>query len=307
MTARLRLGTRGSPLARRQADLAIDALRAVDPEFGVAGAVEVVVIRTTGDQVTDRPLAEIGGKGLFCKEIETALLERRIDIAVHSLKDLPTWLPDGLMIGAVLNRADPRDVLIARVGAGLADLPAGALVGTTSPRRQAQVLARRPDLRIAPLRGNVGTRLQKIEAGVVDATLLAQAGLERLGVEVQGCPLAPEEFLPACGQGVIALECRAADGAIRDLLDRLDHPPSALATRAERALLEALDGSCHTPIGGLAEFEAGGLRLRALLAWPDGSACIRTERVGSPADAARLGRDAGHELRTRAGPHYPGF
>lgn len=307
MTARLRLGTRGSPLARRQADLAIDALRAVDPEFGVAGAVEVVVIRTTGDQVTDRPLAEIGGKGLFCKEIETALLERRIDIAVHSLKDLPTWLPDGLMIGAVLNRADPRDVLIARVGAGLADLPAGALVGTTSPRRQAQVLARRPDLRIAPLRGNVGTRLQKIEAGVVDATLLAQAGLERLGVQVRGCPLAPEEFLPACGQGVIALECRAADGAIRDLLDRLDHRPSALATRAERALLEALDGSCHTPIGGLAELEAGGLRLRALLAWPDGSACIRTERVGSPADAARLGRDAGHELRGQAGPSYPGF
>ena len=307
MSAPLRLGTRGSPLARLQTDLAAAAMRAVDPALATDGAIEVVVIRTTGDRVTDRPLAEIGGKGLFCKEIEAALADRRIDVAVHSLKDLPTWLPDGLVLGAVLERADPRDVLITRDGCRLDELPADALLGTTSPRRQAQILARRPDLRVAMLRGNVSTRLQKIADGVVDATLLAKAGLDRLGMDLRCCVLEPEELLPACGQGTVALECRVDDDATRELLARVDHPATATRSRAERGLLEALDGSCHTPIGGLAELDGDRLRLRALLAWPDGSACLETGRVGALSEAAALGLDAGHELRRRAGLAHPAF
>ena len=176
MTARLRIGTRGSPLARAQTALVVRALEQAWPELAAAGALEVVVIRTTGDRVTDRPLAELGGKGLFCKEIEAALLEGRIELAVHSVKDLPTWLPEGLSLGAVLPRADPRDVLITRDGGDLDGLPAGAAVGTGSPRRRAQLLARRPDLRVVGFRGNVGTRLAKLAAGEVDATLLARPG-----------------------------------------------------------------------------------------------------------------------------------
>ena len=307
MSARLRLGTRGSPLARLQAGLAAAALRSTSPGLAAPDAIEIVVIRTTGDRITDRPLAEIGGKALFCKEIETALVERRIDVAVHSMKDLPTWLPEGLVLAAVLERADVRDVLISRERGGLADLPANALVGTTSPRRQAQVLARRPDLRIGLLRGNVQTRLARIEAGAVDATLLAKAGLDRLGIEAPGVVLAPDELLPACGQGLIALECRADDAATRAALERVDDPAGALATRAERGLLEAVDGSCHTPLGGLAEIDGDSLRIRGLLARPDGSAMVRAERRGPAAEAARLGREVGLELRAAAGPDYPAY
>ena len=204
MSLRLRIGTRGSPLARAQTALAVGALGRAHPDLAEPGALEVVAIRTTGDRVTDRPLAELGGKGLFCKELEAALLERRIDLAVHSIKDLPTWLPEGLVIGAVLARADPRDVLISRNGAGLDRLPPAAVVGTASLRRQAQLLARRPDLRVVNFRGNVETRLRKLAAGAVDATLLALAGLERLGIEPPGATvLAPEVMLPAVGQGAI--------------------------------------------------------------------------------------------------------
>jgi hydroxymethylbilane synthase len=300
----LRIGTRGSRLARAQTDLVRRALAAAHPELAAPGALEIVVIRTTGDRVTDRPLAEVGGKGLFCKEIEAALLERQIDVAVHSIKDLPTWLPEGLVIGAVLEREDPRDVLIARPPAAIADLPQRAVVGTASVRRKAQLLARRPDLRVVNFRGNVDTRLRKLAAGEVDATLLALAGLRRLGIEDGGIVLSPEEMLPAVGQGAIGVECRADDAAGLAWLAVIDHPASSASVRAERALLAALDGSCHTPIAGHAEIAGGRLHLRALIARPDGSACLRAERAGASESAEALGREVGLELRARGGPGF---
>ena len=301
---RLRIGTRGSSLARAQTDLVCRALAAAHPELGAPDALEVVTIRTTGDRVTDRPLAELGGKGLFCKELEAALLERRIDLAVHSIKDLPTWLPAGLVLGAVLEREDPRDVLLARPPASIAALPEAALIGTASVRRKAQLLAKRPDLRVVNFRGNVDTRLRKLAAGEVDATLLALAGLRRLGIDHAGVVLGPEEMLPAVGQGAIGIECRADDHASLALLAAIDHAASSACVRAERALLAALDGSCHTPIAGYAAMSDEGLRLRALIARPDGSACLRTRRTGAPADAEALGREAGEELRKRAGAGF---
>jgi hydroxymethylbilane synthase len=301
---RLRIGTRGSRLARTQTDLVCRALAAVHPELAAPGALEAVVIRTTGDRVTDRPLAELGGKGLFCKELEAALLEGRIDLAVHSIKDLPTWLPDGLVLGAVLEREDPRDVLLARTPTPIAGLPQGAVIGTASIRRQAQLLARRPDLRVVNFRGNVETRLRKLAAGEVDATLLALAGLRRLGVDHAGVVLGPDEMLPAVGQGAIGVECRADDGPSLALLAAIDHAASSACVRAERALLGALDGSCHTPIAGYARMSDEELHLRALIARSDGGQCLRTERTGAPGDAEALGRDAGEELRARAGPRF---
>jgi hydroxymethylbilane synthase len=300
----LRIGTRGSRLARAQTDLVCRALAAAHPELAAPGALEVVVIRTTGDRVTDRPLAELGGKGLFCKEIEAALLERRIDVAVHSVKDLPTWLPEGLVLGAVPERADPRDVLIARKPATIAELPQGAVIGTASVRRKALLLAHRPDLRVVNFRGNVETRLRKLAAGEVDATLLALAGLRRLGIEDVGIVLSPEEMLPAVGQGALGIECRANDAGSLALLAAIDHPASAACVRAERALLAALDGSCHTPIAGHAAIAAGLLHLRALIARPDGSECLRSERVGPAEAGAALGQEVGLELRARAGPGF---
>jgi hydroxymethylbilane synthase len=303
--ALLRIGTRGSPLARTQTAMVCQALAEADPALAAEGAIETVVVRTTGDRVVDRPLAELGGKGLFCKELEAALLERQIDLAVHSMKDLPTWLPDGLTIGAVLAREDPRDVLIARAAAGLEALAAGAVVGSASLRRQAQLLAHRPDLRVVNLRGNVETRLRKLAAGEVDATLLALAGLRRLGIMPAGAViLAPEMMLPAVGQGVIGIECRAGDARTRTLLAALDDPPTGACLRAERALLATLDGSCHTPIAGYAEADGPNLRLRALIARPDGSVCLRAERRGALADGEALGGDAGRELKARAGPGF---
>jgi hydroxymethylbilane synthase len=303
--ARLRIGTRGSPLARAQTDLVCRALRSAHADLAEPDALEVVVVRTTGDRITDRPLAEFGGKGLFCKELETALLEGTIDLAVHSMKDLPTWLPDGLAIGAMLEREDFRDVLLAQGATSLAGLPRGAVVGTASLRRQAQLLARRPDLRVVSFRGNVETRLKKLAAGEVDATLLALAGLKRLSLDPGlGTALAPEEMLPAVGQGAIGVECRSGDETVRALLAAVDHAPTSACVRAERALLAALDGSCRTPIAGLAEISEGSLRLRALIARPDGSLCLTTERRGDPASGEALGRDAGEELRARAGPAF---
>jgi hydroxymethylbilane synthase len=305
MTTRLSIGTRGSPLARVQTALACRALQEAHPELAAPGALEVVAIRTTGDRAVDRPLAELGGKGLFCKEIEAALLARRIDLAVHSMKDLPTWLPDGLVIGAVLPRGDPRDVLIARAPTTIAGLPQGALIGTASVRRRAQLLARRPDLRVVNFRGNVETRLRKLAAGEVDATLLAQAGLKRLGIEPAGAViLAPEVMLPAVGQGAIGIECRADDEGARALLAAINDPASSACLCAERALLAALDGSCHTPIAGYAELAGGRLSLRALIARPDGSESLCAARSGAIAEGEALGRDAGRELKARAEPGF---
>src|SRR5918996_746474 len=280
MTGVVRIGTRGSPLARTQTELVCRALCKADPALAAPGALEVVAIRTTGDRVVDGPLAEVGGKGMFCKELEAALLERRIDLAVHSMKDLPTWLPEGLVIGAMLPRADPRDVLIARAGpCRIADLPQHTVVGTVSLRRRAQLLARRPDLGMVTLRGNLDTRLRKLEAGEVDATLLARAGLDRLGREPVGAMvLEPDEMLPAVGQGAIGVECRA-DDPIRALLAAIDDAPTSMCVGAERAMLDVLDGSCHTPIAGHATIERGRMRLCGLVLRPDGSEVHATEQT----------------------------
>jgi hydroxymethylbilane synthase len=301
----LRIATRGSALALCQTALVRERLIAAHAELGRAGAVEIVTIRTTGDRVQDRPLAEIGGKGLFAKEIEEALYDGRADLAVHSLKDLETRLPAGLALAAILPRADPRDALIARSAADLTALPRGARVGTSSLRRRAQLLSRRPDLAIVPLRGNVDTRLARLAAGAVDAIVLALCGLERLGrAGLATAILEPAIMLPAVGQGALALECRADDEEVRNLLRPLDDPETALCVAAERAMLAALDGSCRTPIAGLAEIAGGRLRIEGLLATPDGGAMIRARREGPAAAAAALGADLGDELRRRAGPEF---
>ena len=301
--SRLRLGTRGSPLALKQAEETRDRLAAAWPELALPGAIELVVIRTSGDRVQDRPLAELGGKGLFVKEIEEALLDDRIDVAVHSLKDLPTWLPDGLALAAALPRADVRDALVTLDGLpDITALPAGAVVGTCSLRRQAQLLMRRPDLRVVTLRGNVGTRLARLAEGACRATLLAMAGLERLGLADKGRPLPAEHLLPAVAQGAIGLEVRAGDDATRALLAAVGDAATWRRVSAERACLAALRGSCTTPVAVLADELGSGLRLRALLVLPDGSQPLFLEQVGDEAEA--LGSAVGAELRGRAGPAH---
>jgi hydroxymethylbilane synthase len=296
----LRIGTRGSPMALLQTRHVRARLLTAHPDL--EGAIETVVIRTTGDRVQDRTLAAIGGKGLFTKEIEEALADGRIDLAVHSLKDVATVLPDGLVLAAILPRDDPRDAFVSVKAGCLAALPRGAVVGTASLRRQAQLLRRRPDLRVVPLRGNVETRLRKLDAGEVDATLLALCGLERLGLAPRASEILSREImLPAVGQGALAVECRAGDEPVRDRLARLHDPTSGACVAAERAMLAALDGSCKTPIAGLAELQGDRLTLEGALLQPDGSAEIRATRVGSSADAESLGRDLGGELRRRAG------
>jgi len=297
----IRIGTRGSPLALVQARQAAARLEAAHPGL----ATELVPIRTTGDRVTDRPLAAIGGKGLFTKELEEALLDGRIDLAVHSMKDMPTVLPDGLEIACLLEREDPRDALICPRSATVAGLPRGAVVGSASLRRQAQLLHRRPDLRLVPLRGNVETRLAKLAQGEEDATLLAVAGLKRLGLldRASGI-LAPEEILPAVAQGAIGLESRRGDARLGALLQAIDHRATAVCVAAERGLLAALDGSCRTPIAALATLDGDTVGLRGQVLAPDGSEVVETVRRGAAADAARLGRDAGEELKRRAGPKF---
>jgi hydroxymethylbilane synthase len=293
----LRIGTRGSPLALAQATLVREALAALSPALAEPDAILVEVIKTTGDRITDRLLADIGGKGLFTKEIEEALLGGTIDLAVHSMKDMPTWLPEGLVMAAMLPRADPRDALIADGVRSIAELPHGALVGTASLRRAAQLLAARPDLRVTPLRGNVQTRLRKLGEGEVAATFLAVAGLVRLGLEnVISAPLSPEEMLPAAAQGAIGIEVRADDEAVLELLAGIDHRATSIRVAAERAFLAALEGSCRTPIAALAELEGREVRLRGLVARPDGTDLRRIERRGAAADAVALGGDTGAEL-----------
>jgi hydroxymethylbilane synthase len=302
-TAALRIGTRGSPLALAQARMVrarLAARQGVDEE-----RIALTIIRTTGDVIQDRTLAEAGGKGLFTKEIEEALRAGAIDLAVHSAKDMPTVLPDGLTITAVLPREDPRDVFISRVAKSLRELRAGAVVGTASLRRQAIVKRLRPDLEVVPIRGNVDTRLRKLDDGVVDATLLALAGLKRLGLtQAATSVFAVDEFLPAVGQGIVAIETRADDTATRNLLDAINHPETATALVAERAFLEVLDGSCRTPIAGHATIAAGRLHFRGLIAKPDGSASFECTREGPAGAAAALGADAGAELKARAGPDF---
>jgi hydroxymethylbilane synthase len=305
MAPLVRIGTRGSPLALIQAQEVKRRLVDAWPELAAPGAVTVVPIKTSGDRIQDRTLADAGGKGLFTKEIEEALLGETVDLAVHSMKDMPTWLPDGLTIPCLLPREDPRDALIAGRARALADLKPGAIVGTASLRRQAQILALRPDLRVVSLRGNVETRLRKIAAGEADATLLALAGLKRLGmVDRASAVLTPEEMLPAVAQGAIGVECRAADTRALELLAPLHDRPTGIVVTAERALLARLDGSCRTPIAALAALDGDSLRLDALIATPDGRRVLRTQRSGAQADAAALGDDAGQELRRAGGSTF---
>jgi hydroxymethylbilane synthase len=301
----LRLGTRGSKLALTQAGLVRGALAASVPALAAPDTVEIVPIRTTGDAIQDRPLSEAGGKGLFVKEIEEALLGGRVDAAVHSMKDMPTVQPPRLVIAAFLPREDARDVLIAGEIRRIADLKRGAIVGTSALRRRAQLLHRRPDLQIVNLRGNVDTRLAKREAGVVEATVLALAGLKRLDMAHVGTPVPEDEMLPAVGQGAICIECREDDAQTRAWLGTINHAPTATSVAAEHAMLAVLDGSCRTPIAGHALLGVdGGLYLRGLIARPDGSELIATARRGRAADAVAMGRDAGLELKRRGGPGF---
>ena len=279
---------------------ALAAAHGIDAEL-----IEIHVIKTTGDQIQDRPLAEVGGKGLFTKEIEEALLAGTIDLAVHSSKDMPTVLPAGLILATFLPREDPRDVLISRKAKSIAELPEGARVGTASLRRQAMLLRKRPDLKIAPLRGNVETRLKKIDEGQADATLLALAGLKRLGLtEHVAAVLSIDECLPAVGQGAIGIETRENDENTRTMLAAINHPATAVALAAERAFLAVLDGSCRTPIGGHAVVTGDVLSFRGMIVKPDGSKAFETVREGKVSDAVRLGTDAGSELKGRAGPDF---
>lgn len=304
-TLLLRLGTRGSRLALVQAGLVRDTLAAAVPALAAPGAIEIVAIKTTGDAIQDRPLSEAGGKGLFVKEIEEALLARRIDAAVHSMKDMPTAQPPGLAIQAFLPREDARDVLIAGDVQCIADLRQGAVVGTSALRRRAQLLHRRPDLQIVNLRGNVETRLAKRAAGDVEATLLALAGLKRLGMAHVGTPVPEDEMLPAVGQGAVCIECREDDVQTGGWLTAINHAATATCVAAEHAMLQVLDGSCRTPIAGHAILTAdGALHLRGLIVKPDGSEAIATERRGAAGDAEAMGRDAGHELKRRGGPGF---
>jgi hydroxymethylbilane synthase len=283
----LRLGTRKSPLALWQAEYVRERLMALHPGL----AVELVTMTTEGDRLLDHSLAKVGGKGLFVKELEQALLEGRIDLAVHSMKDVTVTLPAGLHIAAVCERADPRDALVWPHGTDLAALPPGARVGTSSLRRTCQLRARYPQLEILPLRGNVNTRLKRLDEGRFEAIVLAAAGLQRLGFEDRiAAYLDPEVSLPAVGQGAIGIECRREDMRTNALIAPLDHRPTRLCVAAERAFNAHLEGGCQVPIGAYAEWREGMLHLRGMVGEPDGSRLLRAEMDGPAEEAETLGQ-----------------
>jgi len=301
-----RIGTRGSPLAIAQAREVRDRLMAAHglPE----SAFELVIIRTTGDRIQDRPLAEAGGKGLFTKELEEALLRGEIDLAVHSMKDMPTELPQGLAIAAILPREDVRDAFISLRWPSLSALPRGARIGTSSLRRGAQVRYLRPDLQVIEFRGNVQTRLAKLERGVADATFLACAGLKRLGQEDRITQrIETDAMLPAVAQAAIGAEVRADDAETARLLAPLDDRLSALAVETERAFLGRLEGSCRTPIAALARIDGDEIAFNGEILPPDGSVSLKTTRRGAIADRLALAIDAADELKARGGPDFFNF
>ena len=295
----LKIGTRGSPLALAQAHETRDRLMAA---FDLPqDAFEIVVIKTTGDRVLDRPLKEIGGKGLFTREIEEDLAAGRIDIAVHSMKDMPTIQPEGLVLDTHLPREDVRDAFVTLEGGAFAGLAEGAVVGTSSLRRRAQLLWRRPDLRVVEFRGNVQTRLKKLAEGVAEATFLACAGLNRLSMdEVKRSAIAPDDMLPAVAQGAIGIERRADDSRMAEMLAAIHCTETGTRLAAERAYLAALDGSCETPIAGLAELDGGSIALRGEILRPDGSDCLEDAGEAPLEDAAALGHEIGARLLARA-------
>jgi hydroxymethylbilane synthase len=298
-TPYLKVGSRGSPLALAQTRQVCDRLAEA---AGIAqGDIEIVVIRTTGDRIVDRSLAEAGGKGLFTKELDEALIAGAIDCAVHSAKDLQTFLPAGIIIAGCPPREDARDALISSVAASFAALPQGARLGSASPRRQAMALRARPDLKVGLLRGNVETRLRKVETGEFDLTLLALAGLKRLGLAARAAAV-PEvdDFLPAVGQGAIAVTARLADARLEASLAPIFDAPTGLALAAERAFLAELDGSCRTPIGGHARLLNARFSFRGVTLSLDGRRAVEAAREGSSDDAVKLGAEAGREIRARA-------
>lgn len=289
----LRIATRQSPLALWQAHYVKQRLEACHPQLKV----ELVPMVTRGDIILDTPLAKVGGKGLFVKELELALLEGRADIAVHSMKDVPVEFPEGLGLVTICERDDPRDAFVSNNFTSLDDLPAGSVVGTSSLRRQCQIAERRPDLVIRSLRGNVGTRLGKLDNGDYDAIILAVAGLNRLGLQERiRFALPAEVSLPAVGQGAVGIECRLDDEKTQTLLASLNHDETAIRVRAERAMNMRLEGGCQVPIGSYAELNNGELWLRALVGAPDGSVLVRGERRGKPEDAEVMGISLAEEL-----------
>lgn len=289
----IRIGTRGSLLALQQSGMIKEALERLRPDISVS----LEIIRTTGDKITDVPLAKVGGKGLFVKEIEDALLDGSVDIAVHSMKDVPAELPEGLEIGAVPEREDPRDALIIRRGKDMADLPRGAVIGTSSLRRSAQILKIRPDFEVRMLRGNLETRLRKLEEGQYDAIILAAAGLRRMGWQERITMfLDPAVFIPAIGQGALGIEARTGDERVRGVIGPLNHPESAAAVRAERSLLKELEGGCQVPIGGHARISGDTIELVGLVASLDGREVFRSNLSARIEDAVELGKRVAAEL-----------
>jgi hydroxymethylbilane synthase len=293
MPETIRIATRKSALAMWQAEHVADALRRLHPALSV----EIIGMTTRGDKILDAPLAKVGGKGLFVKELEQGMLDGDADIAVHSMKDVPVDFPDGLHLACILEREDPRDALVSNRFESLDALPEGACVGTSSLRRQSQLAVRRPDLRIEPLRGNVNTRLRKLDEGVYDAIILAAAGLIRLefGERIRAF-IDPEQSLPAIGQGAIGIECRSDDARVHALIAPLHHGPTAERVTAERALNARLNGGCQVPIAGHAVHREGELHLRGLVGMPDGSQLLRSEASGPAADAERIGQEVGDAL-----------
>ena len=295
-TQPIRIATRKSPLALWQAEHVRDRLLALHPGLQV----ELLKMSTQGDRILYSPLAKIGGKGLFVKELEQGMLDGRADLAVHSMKDVPAELPDGLCLGAILDREDPRDAFVSAQYSGVDDLPEGARVGTSSLRRQCQLRARRPDLQILDLRGNVGTRLGKLDAGDYDAIVLACAGLKRLGLSERIThALTPEEMLPAIAQGVIGIECRADDTRVRGLIGSLNHAETEQRTAAERAMNATLAGGCQAPVAGYSLLTAGVIELRGLVGQPDGSQVIRGDIRGPAEQAEALGKQLADDLLAR--------
>jgi hydroxymethylbilane synthase len=303
----LRIGTRGSPLALAQAYETRKRLQENFPELREEGAIEICVLKTQGDMILDKSLMELGGKGLFTKELDTALLGNEVDICVHSMKDVPTWLPDGTVLPCNLPREDTNDAFIHKDGSvkRIEDLPDHSVIGTASLRRQAQIMAKNPTLKCVNFRGNVQTRLRKLDDGIVDATLLAIAGLKRMNMD--GCATSVldwDEMLPAVAQGAIGIQCRDDDERSLKYIAALNHAETKACVDCERAFLEALDGNCKTPIAGQAKIIDGKIQFRGLIAMPDGSLKYETSAEGEVADAKQIGLKAGQELKERAGAKF---
>jgi len=303
----LRIGTRGSPLALAQAYETRRRLQENFPELNEDGAIEICVLKTQGDMVLDKSLMELGGKGLFTKELDTALLSNEVDICVHSMKDVPTWLPEGTVLPCNLPREDTNDAFISGDSSikRIEDLPDHSVIGTASLRRQAQIMAKNPTLKCVNFRGNVQTRLRKLDDGVVDATLLAIAGLKRMSMDSCATSVLDwDEMLPAVAQGAIGIQCRSDDERSLKYIDALNHPETKSCVDCERAFLEALDGNCKTPIAGQARIVDGRIVFRGLIAMPDGSVTYKTEAEGAIEDAKDIGFKAGQELKERAGEKF---